>query len=665
MATYWISTNSTGDTNSGSSPAPGDARLTLEGGLNLLTTKGDILNIVNDGVYDWSLSANEVTKTTPLGTSFTDPAFTVRGRTAADAPAMVTVQANAGSGNAVRRILRLSYSAPNACGYVIFENIIFDASTLPNDPNTYTVVRTGIGTSDGTNVKPAMFRYCALIGGATGVLSGGSRYFSQAGSYGPAHQVTLSYCYVQNAHGVVNCSTNTLGVILNVDRLVSVYNGSTVRTLPVFQLGTIRGSAGVISVTHWTHYEITGNNTLAAPFDYQMSSDGAAGSIEAHSNIVYLDTTKSGAATNPFLKGSVTFIAQTFSPQVIGYNILLGGTNTDVSNLGAYGWYAGCFDSGSDTWTGDHVAYSVAPATVFADPATTYDWTLPNGLELTLLYDLRPILYTTDGYTGDTPGALEGASTDYTLTVVANKATANVGETIRYTVTVSNAGFDASSVVMSAAVPSGLTYVSHVAASGTYVGGVWTLTDLNDGVSTTLTIDVTVDTDQAGQTITFSVSITGAEPIPGIDTSDDTDSFDLHVRSTSRARHLDVEPIYAPDLQLEINSSLRGYINRVRRAYLRFDDERVRWREYATKQVVVGASATVDLTTGLEYYYYILLDSDQPVEVSVGPSGSDVFFPQCTKLLLAPTFAERIQVRNPGTTDASVTITVVDNGNTE
>jgi len=276
-------------------------------------------------------------------------------------------------------------------------------------------------------------------------------------------------------------------------------------------------------------------------------------------------------------------------------------------------------------------------------------------------------MYETSGYEGSTPGALPAYSTDYSIAITADRPVPYAGDTVRYTIVVGNTGNNATDVTVSAPIPNGVTYVSHTASTGTfdYATGTWSIPTLNDGATANLVVVTTVDFDQAGQTITYAVEVTDGTPVPDPDAlSDDTDSVDITVVSTSRVPYLDVQPMYAPDLRLEVNSSLQAYVNRVRRSYERFDDEGGRWREFATKMFTVAASATVDLVTGLEYYYYVLLESDQPVEVSVGPSGSDVFFPSGTMILLAPTFAGRIQVRNPGTATAVVTITVVDNGDT-
>ncbi len=93
----------------------------------------------------------------------------------------------------------------------------------------------------------------------------------------------------------------------------------------------------------------------------------------------------------------------------------------------------------------------------------------------------------------DRPVTIQRA--DISVLKSVDNAVANVGENVTFTVTVSNAGPDAaSSLVVNDLLPSGFTLVSESAASGAYnsTTGVWTIGNLANGASTTLTVTGTV-----------------------------------------------------------------------------------------------------------------------------------------------------------------------------
>ncbi len=84
---------------------------------------------------------------------------------------------------------------------------------------------------------------------------------------------------------------------------------------------------------------------------------------------------------------------------------------------------------------------------------------------------------------------------DLSLTKTVDNATPAVGDNVTFTITVSNAGpDDATGVVVTDLLPTGLTFVSADESVGTYVSGtgVWTIGELDSGASATLTIVATV-----------------------------------------------------------------------------------------------------------------------------------------------------------------------------
>ena len=92
--------------------------------------------------------------------------------------------------------------------------------------------------------------------------------------------------------------------------------------------------------------------------------------------------------------------------------------------------------------------------------------------------------------------------------------TPNEGDTVIYTITVTNNGpDDATNVEITDLLPSGVTYVSHSPSQGSYNSseGVWTVGDLVNDASAILTITATVDEGTGGATIRNSASVSGMD----------------------------------------------------------------------------------------------------------------------------------------------------------
>ncbi|PIR73959.1 MAG: hypothetical protein COU35_04865 [Candidatus Magasanikbacteria bacterium CG10_big_fil_rev_8_21_14_0_10_47_10] len=97
---------------------------------------------------------------------------------------------------------------------------------------------------------------------------------------------------------------------------------------------------------------------------------------------------------------------------------------------------------------------------------------------------------------------------DLAVSKTVNNANPSVGDTIQYTLTVSNSGPEtATAVSLVDVVPAGLTYVSDD-GSGAYnsVTGLWTIGTLTTGANAILHISAAVNTGSGGQTITNTTS---------------------------------------------------------------------------------------------------------------------------------------------------------------
>jgi len=108
------------------------------------------------------------------------------------------------------------------------------------------------------------------------------------------------------------------------------------------------------------------------------------------------------------------------------------------------------------------------------------------------------------------------AVADLVVTKTVDKALPNEGDTVTYTVAVTNDGPDAASgIVVTDLLPSGVSFVA-ASPSGTTTyssgTGLWTVGSLAKTAKATLTITATVDSGAGGTTITNTASLTASEP---------------------------------------------------------------------------------------------------------------------------------------------------------
>ena len=135
---------------------------------------------------------------------------------------------------------------------------------------------------------------------------------------------------------------------------------------------------------------------------------------------------------------------------------------------------------------------------------------------------------------------------DLSVTKSVDNDVPNEGDTIVYTITVSNAGPDtATNVEVTDQLPDGVTYVSDDGGgdydSGT---GVWDVGDVANGGSATLDITATVDAGTGGDTIINDAEVTAvdqADPNPG----NEQGSVAITVRL--QGADLSVTPTDSPD----------------------------------------------------------------------------------------------------------------------
>ncbi len=115
-------------------------------------------------------------------------------------------------------------------------------------------------------------------------------------------------------------------------------------------------------------------------------------------------------------------------------------------------------------------------------------------------------------------------------------ATPQEGDTINYTITLSNLSYDPvtgngvplTGVVVTDLLPDGVTLVSYQASWGTYDGITWNVGDIGPFIYLTLFITVTVDSGYAGDTITNTATLTAVDQTD-TNSANDSASADITV----------------------------------------------------------------------------------------------------------------------------------------
>ncbi len=168
----------------------------------------------------------------------------------------------------------------------------------------------------------------------------------------------------------------------------------------------------------------------------------------------------------------------------------------------------GAYNSGTGEWSISTLANGAsASLDISASVTAAAGSTITNTASVTHADQGDP-----DGSNNSASADLYVGATDLAVTKSVDTATADEGDTVQYTIQVTNAGPNpATSVVVDDQLPSGVTYVSH--SGGTYDSGtgLWSIGNLAVGASASLTITATVDAHTAGQTITNTASVNSGQ----------------------------------------------------------------------------------------------------------------------------------------------------------
>ena len=192
-------------------------------------------------------------------------------------------------------------------------------------------------------------------------------------------------------------------------------------------------------------------------------------------------------------------------------------TSTDAGVANVLNVYNNDTIDGS-TPTPSNTSLSIAPTSALP-PELTFDTAsgivgvVPGALPGTYSFDYQICRDDDPTYCRIATVTVEVLGVDLVTTKVVSSAdaTPEVGDTVEFTITVTNNGAaDATNVTLTDALPAGLTATASngQVTAGSYNAstGVWTIPTLANGASASLTLEGTVDTGQGGNTITNTTS---------------------------------------------------------------------------------------------------------------------------------------------------------------
>ncbi len=113
-------------------------------------------------------------------------------------------------------------------------------------------------------------------------------------------------------------------------------------------------------------------------------------------------------------------------------------------------------------------------------------------------------------------------ATDLVIAKIVDNGTPDEGDTVTFTVTVTNNGpAQASNVSIDDALPAGLTAGTITFSQGSFTAPTWTIGTIDSGSNATLTIQATVDAGTAGSIITNTVTNVTLDQVDSDTTADD------------------------------------------------------------------------------------------------------------------------------------------------
>ncbi|MDI6050572.1 hypothetical protein QLS31_12090, partial [Flavobacterium sp. XS2P24] len=328
-------------------------------------------------------------------------------------------------------------------------------------------------------------------------------------------------------------TVNSTGNVLNLKANDTDIDGDSLTVVSINGIVLTPGTAQNISVPDGTIFvSSTGAISFSSAVNYSGSinfdyviSDGIVTDTGGVSIVVTPESnvgvTKTVDNETPALGSNVIFtiVANNAGPSTatsVNVNDLLPTGYTYLSSTVTTGTYT----SGTGLWAIGTVVNGVSQTlTITATVNATGSYANTATIAAN---EVDPTLANNSATSTPTPVVATQANVSIAKTV--NNATPNVGDTVTFTLTASNAGPSAATGVnVTDLLPSGYTFVSATTAAGTYTSGtgVWSIGSLANGASATLSITATVNATGSYANMA-TISANEADPAPGNNTSTST-----------------------------------------------------------------------------------------------------------------------------------------------
>ena len=279
-------------------------------------------------------------------------------------------------------------------------------------------------------------------------------------------------------------------------------------TAGVWTVGlTANGASATLSLvaTVTVHTAVT-NTATASSTTYDPTPANNAASAVVNVPDANLAVTKTVSNATPGLNSNVTF---TVTVRNNGPNAAVATTVADALPAGLTLVSAtpstGTYTAG--VWTVGALANGASATLSLVATVTVHTAVTNTATASSTTYDPTP-------GNNAASAVVNVPDANLAVTKTVSNATPGLNSNVTFTVTVRNNGPDtAQSVAVADALPAGLTLVSATPSTGTYTAGVWTVGNMANGASATLSIVATVTTHTA-ITNTATASSTTYDPTP-------------------------------------------------------------------------------------------------------------------------------------------------------
>ncbi len=291
-------------------------------------------------------------------------------------------------------------------------------------------------------------------------------------------------------------STASLGTYNETTGVWDVGTVASAATPTLQIVATVTSSGGIINTAQVSASDVADNDST--PNNNQANEDDQD-SITIDASSADLTLVKQASTQTPNLGQQVTFtltLTNNGPDTATGVEVtdLLPSGLTFVSSNPSVGTY----NSTTGVWTVGNVNISAQP-TLEIVATVTNTAAIVNTAEVTVSGEPDPDSTPGNNQVGEDDQSSitidAPAAADLSVSVTADDTTPAANQQVTFTITVANGGPDqATGVVVTDLLPTGLTYVSDNPSVGTYdeTTGIWTVGSVNSGATATLTIVATV-----------------------------------------------------------------------------------------------------------------------------------------------------------------------------